>query len=141
MIKVIAGGKKNRGWVAEAVAEYEKRLSKYWQLEWRFVEDEKVDEAAASCKQEDFVIVLDERGENISSPELSKMLAREVAVARQIVLVIGGAYGVAEETRARADLVWSLSKLVFPHEVVRLLVAEQVYRAESISLGRAYHHE
>ena len=141
MIKVIAGGKKSRGWVLDAVGEYEKRLSKHWQLEWRFVEDEKVDEAVANLSREDFVIVLDERGDNISSPELAEVLAREIAAARQVVLVIGGAYGVSEATRERADFVWSLSKLVFPHEMVRILLAEQVYRAEQITLGRSYHHE
>ena len=141
MIKVIAGGKKSRGWVAEAVGEYEKRLSRYWRMEWRFVGDEEMDAVVAGCGREDFVIVLDERGENISSPELAEILEREITGARQVVLVIGGAYGVSEATRERADFLWSLSRLVFPHEMVRVLLAEQVYRAESIAVGRGYHHE
>ncbi|MGO1537613.1 MAG: 23S rRNA (pseudouridine(1915)-N(3))-methyltransferase RlmH, partial [Yaniella sp.] len=53
----------------------------------------------------------------------------------------GGAYGVNDQLRARADTVWSLSNLVFPHQLVRLMVAEQIYRAQEISAGRPYHHQ
>ncbi len=59
---------------------------------------------------------------------------------KTLVLLIGGAYGVSDAVRARAAQVWSLSKLVFPHQLVRLIVAEQVYRAFSILNGSPYHH-
>lgn len=140
MIKVIAGGRKSRGWVAEGCAEYEKRLSRYWGLEWRYVDDDKVDDAVVRLSADVFVILLDERGENISSVELSEMLVGHINSSREIVVVIGGAFGVSEETRRRANFVWSLSRLVFPHEIVRVLLAEQIYRAEQIALGRPYHH-
>jgi len=140
MIKVIAGGKKSRGWVAEACAEYEKRLGRYWALEWRFVDDDKVDGEVAKIDKGDFVIVLDERGKNISSPELSAVLSEQIELGRNMCMVIGGAYGVNDETRKRANLVWSLSKLVFPHEIVRVLLAEQVYRAQEIYQNHPYHH-
>lgn len=140
MIKVIAGGRKSRGWVLDGVSEYEKRLSKYWALEWRFVNDDAVDSAVAKLDARDFVVVMDERGANLSSPELSAKLNGAIESGRQIVIVVGGAYGVNDATRERADLIWSLSKLVFPHELVRVLLAEQVYRAQEIANGGKYHH-
>ena len=60
---------------------------------------------------------------------------------KQIVVIIGGAYGVDDRIHQRADMVWSLSKLVFPHQLVRLILAEQIYRAQEIARGGAYHHE
>ncbi len=60
--------------------------------------------------------------------------------SRQVAVVIGGAYGVDDRVRQRADFVWSLSKLVFPHQLVRLILAEQLYRAQEIAGGRPYHH-
>jgi 23S rRNA (pseudouridine1915-N3)-methyltransferase len=61
--------------------------------------------------------------------------------AKRIVFIIGGAYGVTDELKRRADLLWSLSKLVFPHQLVRLLLAEQLYRANTIRRGEPYHHQ
>ena len=60
--------------------------------------------------------------------------------AKQVAVIIGGAYGVDDRVRQRADFVWSLSKLVFPHQLVRLILAEQLYRAQEIAGGRPYHH-
>ena len=59
---------------------------------------------------------------------------------KKVVLVIGGAYGVDDSVRARANTVWSLSDLVFPHQLVRLIITEQIYRAGEIAAGRPYHH-
>ena len=61
--------------------------------------------------------------------------------SQNIVFIIGGAYGVTDNVRRRANLVWSLSKLVFPHQLVRLILAEQLYRAQEIVRGGKYHHE
>ena len=90
-------------------------------------------------KPDDVVILLDERGKNMSSPELSELILAHTD--RHIVLIIGGAYGVNEEVRRRADVLWSLSRLVFPHQLVRLIVSEQLYRAQEIARGGKYHHE
>ena len=92
-------------------------------------------------KPSDFVILLDERGKNISSPELAKMLLNGFVNSQNFVIIIGGAFGVSEELRKRANFVWSLSKLVFPHQIVRLILVEQIYRAQEISSGGKYHHE
>jgi 23S rRNA (pseudouridine1915-N3)-methyltransferase len=84
--------------------------------------------------------LLDERGENLTSPELASILTQKMQ-DRNVVFVIGGSFGVSEVVRARADLVWSLSRLVFPHQLVRLILTEQIYRAQTIANGQNYHHE
>jgi 23S rRNA (pseudouridine1915-N3)-methyltransferase len=61
--------------------------------------------------------------------------------SQPVVVIIGGAYGVDDSIHARADLVWSLSELVFPHQLVRLILTEQLYRAQEIAVGNPYHHE
>lgn len=89
----------------------------------------------------DYVVLLDERGKMLSSPDLASVIQeRAVNGAKKIHFVIGGAFGVNDEVRKRADLVWQLSKLVFPHQLVRLILAEQVYRACTINRGEKYHH-
>ncbi len=87
------------------------------------------------------LILLDERGKLLSSPEWASQFQQLMnRSTRTLVLLIGGAYGVSEAVRQRAQQTWSLSKLVFPHQLVRLVVAEQVYRAFSILNNSPYHH-
>jgi 23S rRNA (pseudouridine1915-N3)-methyltransferase len=140
MIKIIAGGKKSAGWLEEAVAEYEKRLRKPFDVEWQFVEEDKLEAVVSKCDARDLVILLDERGQMWDSPALSKELSAGLTSGRRVVLVIGGAYGFSETMRQSAYALWSLAKLVFPHQICRLLVTEQIYRAQEIYLGRPYHH-
>lgn len=143
MIRIIAGGKKNAAWVAEACSEYEKRLRKPFEIVWNFVPEEKLDKYLAGWPftRQDYVICCDERGENISSPEFAGKLEKAFAAGRNIVLLIGGAYGFTDEVRTRADFVWSFSKLVYPHGIARLVTTEQIYRASQILGGGPYHHE
>ena len=143
MIKIIAGGKKSTAWCAEACAEYEKRLRKPFDITWQLMDEEKLMRFLADwpfSHRED-VICCDERGENISSDEYSKRLEKVFLDSREVVILIGGAYGFSEEVRKRADFVWSFSRLVFPHMIARLLVTEQTYRAQEIARGGKYHHE
>lgn len=141
MIRVIAGGKKHPSWLAETCAEYEKRLRKPFNLEWQFVEEEKLSERVAQLKSDDFMILMDEHGKMLSSPEFTAALKAPLETGRNVVIVIGGAYGhFPPEMMARANLVWSLSKLVFPHQICRLILSEQVYRAQEIYLEHQYHH-
>ena len=144
MIKIIAGGKKNAGWLAEVVADYEKRLRKPYNLEWQFFEEEKLAKYLAEWPFEHgacFVICCDERGENISSREYSSKLSEVFLQGKDVVILIGGAFGFDEEVRKKADFVWSFSKLVFPHQIARLIVTEQIYRASEIFKGSPYHHD
>ena len=140
MLQIVAGGKKSKNWLVEGVSEYEKRLRKPFDVRWTFTDD--VEGAVEKLrKNRDFLIVLDERGKNLSSPELSEILDRQLTLGNQIILAIGGPYGFSDAFRARADLVWSFSRLVFPHELMRLYLIEQLYRAQEIRSGGKYHHE
>lgn len=143
MIKIIAGGKKNAEWGALACSEYEKRLRKPYEISWQFMEEEKLSRFLAEWPftGSDFVICCDERGQNISSREYSQILEKAFLNSRNVVILIGGAYGFSEEVRKKSDFIWSFSKLVFPHALARVIVAEQTYRAQEISHGGKYHHE
>ena len=89
----------------------------------------------------EYVICCDERGKNISSDEYSAILTGVFESGREVVILIGGAYGFPELVREKADLVWSFSRLVFPHQLFRCMVVEQIYRASQIAVGGKYHHE
>lgn len=142
MIRVIAGGKKSKDWVLEGQNEYEKRLKKPFDVHFEYFDEEKIANLQPSWpfKSSEYVILLDERGENISSPELSERLEKVFISGKSVAIIIGAAYGVSEEVRTRADFVWSVSKLVFPHELMRVILTEQIYRAQEISRGGKYHH-
>ena len=150
-MKIIAIGKKHEKWVLNGIELFEKRWKKPFDLKWEILahsnfaeekaREEETQRILAKIKPSDFVILLDERGKNISSPELAKMLSNGFVNSQNFVIVIGGAFGVSEELRKRANFVWSLSKLVFPHQIVRLILVEQIYRAQEISSGGKYHHE
>ena len=150
-MKIIAIGKKHEKWVLNGIELFEKRLKKPFNLNWdilphsNFAEEkareEETQRILAKIKPSDFVILLDERGKTISSPELAKMISNGFVNSQNFVIVIGGAFGVSEELRQRANFVWSLSKLIFPHQIVRLILVEQIYRAQEISSGGKYHHE
>ena len=143
MIRIICGGKKNSGAVSELIAEYEKRLRKPFEVSWEFFEEEKLARRLTEWpfSGADFVIVCDERGKNISSDEFSDLVSKAFLNSKSPIILIVGAYGFSEEVREKADFVWSFSKLVFPHKLARLIVSEQIYRAQEISHGGKYHHE
>ena len=141
MIKIIAGGKKNKDWLLEACSEYEKRLNKPFDLTWQFVEESELDSKVLALDSDNFVILLDERGKIMSSPELSERMENALTLGKKIVFVVGGAFGhFSSEMQARADLILSFSKMVFPHQICRLILVEQIYRAQEIYLGHPYHH-
>ena len=143
MIKIIAGGKKNTGAYSELIVEYKKRLRKPFDVDWEAIEEDKLNRWLKDWPFDgrNYVICCDERGENISSNELSEKFERTFSNGRNIVILIGGAYGFSEEVRRKSDFVWSFSKLVFPHMIARLIVSEQIYRAQEIAHGGKYHHE
>lgn len=149
-VRILAIGRKHETWVAEGIDRYERRLRKPFDATWQLLPHsaregeaaraEESDRLLAKLDRDDFVVLLDERGRNVDSPELARLLRAAFDAARPVALLIGGAYGVDERVRQRADFVWSLSKLVFPHQLVRLIAAEQLYRAQEIAAGRPYHH-
>ena len=149
-IKVLAVGKKHESWVDEGISRYEKRLKKPFNLTWQLLNHSSRENDAARTEESarilakiddrDFVVLLDERGKNIDSPALANKLRSPIDSSRNVVIIIGGAYGVEPTVHARADFTWSLSKLVFPHQLVRLILTEQLYRAQDILGGGKYHH-
>ena len=90
-------------------------------------------------KADDFLILLDERGRLYSTVELADQITQWELSGRSLVFAIGGADGWCEDMRQRADSQWSLSKLVFPHPLARVVVVEQLYRADSVRQGHPYH--
>jgi len=143
MIKIIAGGKKNSPEYNSLIEEYQKRTKKPFEFSFEFYEEEKLAKILEKWdfSSRDFIILADERGKNLSSPEFSQLLEKQFNSSKDIIIIIGGAFGVSEEVRERVDFIWSFSNLVFPHQLARLLVAEQIYRAQEIARGGKYHHE
>ena len=148
-------GKPHDALLKQAIEDFTKRATNYFPINWQIISppknagvlsenDLKKAEAAIILQQltkEDYLVLLDERGKNISSPELSVFLQqRGNESTKRIVFLIGGAFGVDETVFARANFTWSLSKLVFPHMIVRLILTEQVYRACTILRNEKYHH-
>lgn len=142
MIKIIAGGKKNSPEYNSLIEEYRKRCKKPFDFSFEFYEEEKLALILEKWNftSRDFIILADERGKNLSSPEFSRLLGTNFNNSKNLIIIIGGAYGVSEEVRRKADFIWSFSNLVFPHQLSRLLVSEQIYRAQEISKGGKYHH-
>lgn len=141
---IISPGKAHDRTVAEGIAEYEKRLS-HFAIEWLHpAASDKETEGAAilkTVKDGDTVVLLDERGKDITTPDLAKFFDAELqSGAKRLVFIIGGAFGVSDAVQARADRTFKLSSLVFPHMLARLILVEQLYRAVSILDGAKYHH-
>lgn len=151
-VRLLLVGRSERGLVAEGVEHYLGRLVRELPVEQvvlavagkgepayqRRVESERI---LAALKPGEKVVVLDERGKMLTSPQFAERLGtwRDQGV-RQVAFVIGGAYGMTDAVRDRADLVLALSAMTFPHQLVRVLFAEQLYRAASILQGSPYHH-
>jgi 23S rRNA (pseudouridine1915-N3)-methyltransferase len=92
-------------------------------------------------EKDDYLVLLDEKGRSLSSEGLATFLqTRANESTKRIVFLIGGAYGVDEMVKKRANFCWSLSTLVFPHQLVRLILSEQLYRAATILRNEKYHH-
>jgi 23S rRNA (pseudouridine1915-N3)-methyltransferase len=150
-LKIVSVGKKHEDWVSAGIERYQKRLQRPFDTEWLLIGPSGFDDTSARRDESerilskltptDFVILLDERGKELDSPALSQTLTYPLSHSQSVVLIIGGAYGVDESVHKRAQFVWSLSPLVFPHQLVRLLLMEQLYRAQEIANNRPYHHQ
>lgn len=152
-IHLIAVGQKMPGWVTQGYQEYTKRLPRECRLELHEIapghrgkgQDPKramADEGQrmlAAIPRDTRVIALDERGKNWSTPDVSKQLGNWLGGGQDVCLLVGGPDGLSPECKQCADQTWSLSRLVFPHPVVRILLAEQLYRAWSLLNNHPYH--
>lgn len=95
----------------------------------------------AALRKDDYVIILDEHGSQMTTREVAGWLSTRMREGRDMAFLIGGPDGFAPEVLARADLRWSLSKLTFPHGLARVIVAEQLYRAQSVLANHPYHRD
>lgn len=148
-------GKAHEPYVKAGVEDFTRRINNYFSTDWHMIapprnaaalsEPElKKAEAALILQQlqkDDHLVLLDERGRSFSSPELAQwMQQRANESTRRLIFLIGGAFGVDDTVMKRVNLSWSLSRLVFPHMLVRLILSEQVYRACTILRNEKYHH-
>ena len=154
-IQLWSVGKAHESYVKEGIDDFTKRIGNYFPVQWQMIGTPKL---AASLSEpalkkaeaaillpmlnkDDFLVLLDERGKQFSSPELADFLQKRANEStRSLIFLIGGAFGVDETVFKRANATWSLSKLVFPHMLVRLVLAEQLYRACTILRNEKYHH-
>ena len=149
-------GKPNEPHVKEGIEMFTKRIANYYPVQWNVLPTPKNSGALnaatlktkegetilAALKKDDYLVLLDEKGNQINSEELAAFIqARANESVKAIIFLIGGAYGVSDAVAKRANYQWSLSKLVFPHQLVRLILAEQVYRACTIIRNEKYHHQ
>lgn len=149
-------GKSHEPYLKPGVEIFTKRISFYYSVEWKLIpaiknaqkfskEDLKKGESdiiLKLLKQDDILVLLDEKGKQFSSTQLAQLIQHTAnRSAKNLIFLIGGAYGIDEKMFERANYTWSLSKLVFPHQLVRLILAEQVYRACTIIKNEKYHHD
>jgi 23S rRNA (pseudouridine1915-N3)-methyltransferase len=151
-IRVLWVGKTQEEWVRRGIEEYSGRIRRYCPLEIGEAREEKgaIAEAGrvAECgrllkltPKNARIVILDERGEQLTSPELAGFLGEERDRATaELVFVIGGAYGFSDDFRARAARTVALSRMTFTHQMVRPFLLEQIYRSFTILNGEGYHH-
>jgi len=154
-ITLLTVGKTDIKWVSEGLEVYSSRLRHYIPFDIKEIPELKNVSALSrdqiktqegklilkSVKDSDLLILLDERGREFRSVEFADFLQKKFSQGRDIVFVIGGAYGFSPEVYDRADSMISLSKMTFSHQMVRTIFAEQLYRALTIMKGESYHHE
>ena len=149
-MKIICVGKIKENYLQEACAEYLKRIGKYTNLELIEVSDKNTDDIAKNLKEEsepilkyikekDFVITLEIEGISYSSLEFAQKLEQIQNINSNIVFVIGGSYGLDPSIKNRSNLALSFSKMTFPHQLFRIVLLEQIYRAYKIINHESYH--
>lgn len=141
-IRLIAAGTRLPRWIDEGVAEYGRRFSRG--LKFELVEIPLAREAErmrAAIGEGDHVVALEVTGRAMTTPQLAEWLAARMAGGKNLALLVGGPDGLDPGLSARADFRWSLSPLTWPHGLVRVMVAEQLYRAHSLLQGHPYHRD
>ncbi|MEO8405810.1 MAG: 23S rRNA (pseudouridine(1915)-N(3))-methyltransferase RlmH [Chitinophagaceae bacterium] len=155
-IQLWAIGKNNEPYVSSGVEDFTKRISNYFKVEWTIIPVPKnagmMSEMDLKKKEgelildwlenEDYLVALDEHGKSMTSEKLAIFLqSRANESNKRVVFLIGGAFGLDDSILKRANYTWSLSDLTFPHQLVRLILAEQIYRACTILRNEKYHHK
>jgi len=155
-IECWAIGKPHESYVAAGVNDFTQRIGNYYPMEWRLfslkknsgsvspakLKQEEALMILSSLKPDDWLVALDENGRSLSSRKLASFLQdRGNESVKRLVFLIGGAYGLDKTILKKSKLQWSLSELTFPHQLVRLILAEQLYRACTIGRNEKYHHD
>ena len=156
-ITIACVGKLKEKYLTAALEEYVKRLQPFCKLEIVSINEEKMPQEPSEAErnqileketqrliavipEHSYVILLDLQGKQITSPELAEKIdALALQGVSHVTFVIGGAFGYTDALRKKADFRWSFSKLTFTHQMIRVLLAEQIYRAFKISKGEKYH--
>jgi 23S rRNA (pseudouridine1915-N3)-methyltransferase len=154
-VQLWAIGKTNERYLEEGIALYTKRLSHYLKFDWRVLPDIKkagklapaqlkekeAELVMKQLEQGDFLVLLDERGKLLTSEAFAEFMQHKLQLShRRVIFLIGGAYGFAPSLYERADGKLSLSKMTFSHQMIRLFMVEQLYRAMSILNNEPYHN-
>lgn len=155
-ISLIVIGKTEREYLSKGIAEYSKRVNYYIPFEIVYINDLKNTKNLSQEQQKemegtlilktldasDYVVLLDEHGKEFKSIEFSKYIERKmINVPKRLVFIVGGPYGFSDAIYERASEKISLSKMTFPHDMIRLIFTEQLYRAMTIMRNEPYHHE
>lgn len=156
-ITIISVGKVKEKFFADAIKEYTKRLSKYCRISEETIQDERADDSFSPAeiqqvktregqkilsrlKHNTYAFVLDVKGRQLSSEELAeKVSSLALQGASDLTFIIGGSNGLSEEVLSRADFTLSFSKMTFPHQLFKVILLEQIYRAFKINSGETYH--
>ncbi len=147
-MKIICVGKVKEKFFVDAIKEYSKRISKYTKLEIIEVADEALESVAmkkegerilSKIKDNDYVVTLEIEGNSLSSVEFAKKIDNNFNSNKNLTFVIGGSYGLDDSVKSRSDYKLSFSKFTFPHQMFRVLLLEQIYRAYKINNNENYH--
>ena len=151
MIKIICLGKIKEKYFIDALKEYEKRLTKYTKLEIIEIPDY-VDNDIKVClekekdlilkhiKEKDNIVILDINGKEIGSVEFSNLIEKELSLNSNITFIIGSSNGLHDEIKRISNKKLSFSKMTFPHQLIRVFLLEQLFRAYKINNNEKYHH-
>ena len=150
-IYLLAVGKLKDKSIKEKINYYLSRLGRGFEIKIIEVPDSKAKEPEKMKKQEAeklleqipqkaYLVVWDEKGELITSEEFARLIEKVINQGRELAFILGGAYGLGQAVKKRADKILALSKMTFPHELARLMVMEQLYRAFHILQKTGYHH-
>ncbi len=155
-ISLFVVGKTNHNYLSPGIDDYTKRINHYIPFNIQYIADAKNTKNLSQAQQKqaegqnllnafdksDYVVLLDERGKEFTSKDFSSFIEKKMqTVAKRLVFVVGGPYGFSEDVYQRANEKISLSKMTFPHDLIRLIFTEQLYRSFTIINNEPYHHD
>lgn len=155
-ISLFVVGKTNHTYLSPGIDDYTKRINHYIPFNIQYIADAKNTKNLSQAQQKqaegqnllnafdksDYVVLLDERGKEFTSKDFSSFIEKKMqTVAKRLVFVVGGPYGFSEDIYQRANEKISLSKMTFPHDLIRLIFTEQLYRSFTIMNNEPYHHD